>query len=1082
MIEGLSDIERWQQEEDARLEYEGYCNKIRKGLEELDEKSGERALWELIQNARDMSEQAHIKIDLTKESIIFSHHGKPFDYTSFRALVKQDSSKDRNGADQVGQYGTGFMTTHAFNRMVYVSGPFVVKSGKDTIKGYVQIKDFELDRTHVDTVDGPSKMKTQLKIVTEFWKGEMFSDVADDTTSFRYDLTAEQVAEVSTQISNAIRLMPFVLTINTRIKVIEICNQHANEHFTLKKEKSCSEVIDKDGWKVVKEEILLTNHNTSFSEPYVCKSLQSDKGDVIIIPPFPKICGDVYQVPSLFLWFPLLGTEAFGVNFIFHSKRFYPVEKRNNIMLPGSTITKKEKGGLNNAVLKEMTEVLFGYYANDEKAKTLTRKMCEVSFPTLCEDEETTNFYNEMQMMWNAVIPNWKVLPIGHAYYAVSDPKVKLLHRDFYSQLSSEQKNQYEAILANYALLPKNADGESFLIPDSDIIAWSETVDRWDCDRDKEFFISVSSVCNAIKTKRDDLHSFLMLMKDSGNTKVMDEYPLLPNRAGELRRKNELYNASFMNSEVYDLVRVVMGEDSRKIYDTSFLDVCEVNPYTQADLQRAITSTMSNWRTMALSNSEKNALSDDQLSALINFCSASCMPEFNNARGRMMPLIAQFHSKEFKVINTIRFRDEDEEDFYKTAFNLLLDYTLSILCHKSTEWVNQNKEWLKSFLTEYGPSTNEEHKKRLNDYGVIPNQKGDLCLLQNLRRNNGVPELMATIYRTVVGSDLYDKWVDVGFEDIVTFPADEPKNIATEIEGHLVSDMKQESQDRKFEKTVRDIVLEIAESKEWEDWFSQINDKKATYTFSMKSGKAQKSLFSIMDITDENLDRLAKLTESGRIECILDRMERLQELERDEKARFHHLHTIGKHIEGVLRERIGCDLVRVDGFDKSQTMVDDLQNGQDIVIRIKGNDGWKDVYYIEVKSKWDFSEPAHMSTHQIRKAVLHPDNYALCCVDLRLYKDGDLLNLPQQTILDCTRVKMNIGHDLTNMMREIVRADENSNDVQIKISDYRSNISAKIFEIGEPIDSLIKRIEALVSSRITDSKLQENDKSEKTCQ
>ena len=39
MKEELSDVELWQQAEDERLEYEGYCNKIRKGLEELDEKS-----------------------------------------------------------------------------------------------------------------------------------------------------------------------------------------------------------------------------------------------------------------------------------------------------------------------------------------------------------------------------------------------------------------------------------------------------------------------------------------------------------------------------------------------------------------------------------------------------------------------------------------------------------------------------------------------------------------------------------------------------------------------------------------------------------------------------------------------------------------------------------------------------------------------------------------------------------------------------------------------------------------------------------------------------------------------------------
>ena len=179
--EYLSPEELWQKAEKKRLEYEGYCNKIIQGLEGLNESSGERALWELVQNARDqrLDEEAEveIKIELTEKELSFSHHGKPFDYTSFRALVKQDSSKDRIGAKQVGKYGTGFMTTHAFNRMVYVSAPYIVKRGKDLISGYVQVKDFELDRTKVDTVEGPSIMEAQLDKVELFckkplWKGQ----------------------------------------------------------------------------------------------------------------------------------------------------------------------------------------------------------------------------------------------------------------------------------------------------------------------------------------------------------------------------------------------------------------------------------------------------------------------------------------------------------------------------------------------------------------------------------------------------------------------------------------------------------------------------------------------------------------------------------------------------------------------------------------------------------------------------------------------------------------------------------------------------------------------------------------------
>lgn len=1063
MKEVLSDVERWQEAEDERLEYEGYCNKIRKGLEELDEKSGERALWELVQNARDMSKDARIKIELTEDCIIFSHHGMPFDYTSFRALVKQDSSKDRNGVDLVGQYGTGFMTTHAFNRKVYVSGPFVVKFGKEDIKGYVQVNNFELDRTDVDTAEGPTKMKKQLDNVKKFWKeNQLYEEIIDDTTSFRYELSAEQIDGISQQISNAIRFMPFVLVINARIKEVEIFNHHTNEHFTLKKTEEYSHgTIEKNGWKEVTEKILRINNNTNTSESYTCKSLQSDEGDVIIIPPFPEICDDVNDIPSIFLWFPLLGTEAFGINFIYHSKRFYPVEKRNNIMLPGATIMKKEKGGNNSAVLKEMTEVLFDYYSKDENAKNLTREMCEVSFPQICEDEETQKFFQGMQLMWNKTIPNWKVLPVDNSHYAISDPNVKLLHRNFYSQLKPEQKIQYESILTNYALLPKKPDGKSYLMPASDIIAWSETVDRWNCNRDYEFFISVADVCKAIQSKTDDLHSFLMLMKESGNTEVMNDYPLLPNRAGELKKKNELYDASFMDSSIYELVKVVMGDDCKKIYDTQFRDVCEVNPYNQTDLQKAIASTMSEWRKTTLNNYDKKLLTDEQLSALIKFCSATCMPEFNNSRGRMMPLIVKFHEKEFNIVNTIRFRTDNEEEFYSTAFNFLLDYTLYLLCQKDVKWVELNKEWLKNFLAEYSPSTNDEHKKRLDDYGVLPNQKGELCLMKELRMNNGVPGEMVKIYETIFGKDLHETWIDKEFEGFIALTKDEPKDIANTIESSLVADMKQDTNNRKFNKIVRIIILKIAESREWEEWFSRINDKKAAYTFSMKSGDAQKSLFSLMDIKDEDLDRLAKLSETGNIEKMLDKMERQHELERENEARFNHLHAIGKYIEDVLRNKIGSDLVQVEQPNRrdGDIIAEDVQNGQDIIVRIKNGDAWADVYYVEVKSKWDFSEPAHMSARQIRNAVLHPNNYALCCVDLRSYKNDDLLNLSEQIILNNTRVKMDIGNELANMMQEIVRADDNSDDIQIKISDYRSNISAKVFEVGVPICDLIECIE-----------------------
>lgn len=1056
-----SQEERWQEAEDERLEYEGYCRKISQGLESQSETSGIRAIWELVQNARDLSDHAVIKIELTPQSLIFSHHGTPFDYTSFRALVKQDSSKDRADADTVGQYGTGFMTTHTFNRLVYVSAPFAVKRSKDDICGYIQITDFELDRRKVDKPEGPSLMKKQLEEVREFWKRPRLSSIDDERTSFRYDLDGEQVEQVSSYLESVVRLVPFVLILNETIEEIEVEDRYSNKHYTIRKiETGLPKNLAQEGWTEISETISMLNCATGKEEKVVCRSLKSDKGDVVIIPPYPDLCGNMKNIPSLFLWFPLLGTESFGVNFIFHSKRFYPVEKRNNIMLPSASQMSKEKGVENEKVLKEMMAVVFEYYKDEGHAKELDLDMCRVAFPAACENEETERFYKEMQGMWNSQVPTWKVLPIGDTKHSIDEKNVKLLHPNFYNELDEEQRRRYEPVIARYVSLVKNADGSDILIPSQNLIEWSEVVNRWNCGRDSEFFVTVADVCRAIKDSSDELFSFLMLLKESGNSKMMEEYPLLPNRKGQLRKRGDLYYGAFMDDAVYNLVCTVMGDDTAKMYDPRYIEVCDVNTYTESDLQKAITVTITSWRNQILNNN--GTLSDEQLNALIQFCSATALDDFKNQRGKMMRVLPEFYDKAFNQVSTIKYRSDDEEEFYKPAFNLLLDYTLSQVRLKDAAWVVEHKGWLLRFLQEYAPNENEDKKKKLDTYGVLPNQNAVLCLKSSLKANKGVPEEMVEIYKAVFNKDLKDEWIDPDFENLVELPIVTPKAVAQTIETSIVDDMKQES--HHFEKVVRRIILKVGESKDWQDWFGTIDDKKATYTFSMKTGEAQKSLFSLMDnLDDDSLARLAKLGENGNIGGLISKMEKIELQEKESTARFNHLHAIGKHIEDVLRGRIGKDVIKADMPETKEDVItaDDIQDGQDIVVRLCVNGIWKEIFYVEVKSKWGFNEPAHMSTSQIKMASRHPNEYALCCVDLRPYKDQNLAELPEEVIIGATKVKMKIGLVLNPMVSNILEADRQPDQVQIKISDYRSNISAGVFEQGVSFQELIDKIDSI---------------------
>ena len=74
--------------------------------------------------------------------------------------------------------------------------------------------------------------------------------------------------------------------------------------------------------------------------------------------------------------------------------------------------------------------------------------------------------------------------------------------------------------------------------------------------------------------------------------------------------------------------------------------------------------------------------------------------------------------------------------------------------------------------------------------------------------------------------------------------------------------------------------------------------------------------------------------------------------------------------------------------------------------------------------------------------------------------------LPKEKILGATKVKMDIGRTLFPLMSNILDAEKQSDDVQIKISEYRSNISAKVFEQGEPFDVLMAKIEEVAKMEL----------------
>src|SRR5689334_3782501 len=115
---------------DARHEVlaENTAQAVQKYLNKLFQEEARfcsRWVWELLQNARDASPEVGVSVWLIQEPsrMVFRHTGVPFTHKSIAHLIYHGSTKhDISDTDPIGQYGTGFLTTHLISKTVMVKG------------------------------------------------------------------------------------------------------------------------------------------------------------------------------------------------------------------------------------------------------------------------------------------------------------------------------------------------------------------------------------------------------------------------------------------------------------------------------------------------------------------------------------------------------------------------------------------------------------------------------------------------------------------------------------------------------------------------------------------------------------------------------------------------------------------------------------------------------------------------------------------------------------------------------------------------------------------------------------------------
>ena len=304
-----------------------------------------RWIWELLQNALDAS-TAHddpltVKIEYNRGELVFLHNGSSFKAKQIFNLIYHGSTK----ADQeetIGEYGSGFLTTHLLSPEIKVSGQLDNK----------QWFNFCLTRKS----DSPDALLDLMDEAWENFKESLsipYQPIPDSfTTQFIYPIIGAEAEEaVEKGIETLKQCTPFVVVFNSKFSSIDINNHGETLSFEVIKRSPI------DASKIQHITVAAHKNGNSNENEYV---LISDKKKTSVAVPLESnsnslVCQPVEKTPRLFKAVPLVGTESFSFPAIINSLDFEPSEDRDDVYIG---LGNDEANTKNQAVIKESYALL----------------------------------------------------------------------------------------------------------------------------------------------------------------------------------------------------------------------------------------------------------------------------------------------------------------------------------------------------------------------------------------------------------------------------------------------------------------------------------------------------------------------------------------------------------------------------------------------------------------------------------------------------------------------------------------------------------------------------------------------------
>lgn len=972
-----------------RANLQQHALKLLQGFDKLDEAAAKKAPWELVQNACDLTENCFVTVDFRNDELTFSHNGRPFSVKTLLALIKQVSGEKRAGQElalagdkpPVGQYGTGFITTHSFGRVIHLDSTLLLDE-LETGEA-IALADFVLDRstTAQDEASRLDELIDKLyaqeeEIYRRILETEPLAELGTTTTFCYKPASDTERRKIELALTSLQLYTPYVLALNDTLQGVTLVEADGKRTS-----------YEKGKWEAKAGYWQLPVRIGE--QPTTIKGLRSADGTLQVLLPVrgEEAIEPAADLARLFLYFPLVGTEGWGSNFLIHATEFAPTEPRDGLHLDLAIESVNQKAVRNRALLLTASEMIVDFLEQSAERIAQPIHLARIGFGEWPADEVAAQEYfpSLLQQLW---VERFRELPL------VDTPAGRRAVAACWF-LDPELLRDEAARLAMHAVAAQLWEQQ---IPTEELTAaWTDVLREWQDDTVN--WITAKNLAERLAQHGSleglepaALRQTYDYLLQQGMAQLFDDHALLPVGNGEFRVRSRVKLPENLKAGHLAALRGIVPEVVAEFVEPAFAGLAlALESYGRSKLERDVNDKTKKLR-------EGGNPADEQVLAGLLALNSIFPSELSkgmaaSTRRKLLPLVGRFYGQELpeEIVPTV---EGDEIDHERTPFRTLLKVLLGDVERKynaDAEWAAGALPLLLECLEVLAPVA--QMQEDVKAAALFPNQQKppQLCqpvgmlVEQDFEPAGGHAEQDATrlknIYKDVTGTDIRERLVHPDFEHVLSYFKPETqtgRDLAGKVESQLMEQPLDDITDHSKKSEIFAIVRLLADypKTEWNKFFPNINEKRANIVLAkVQNPKVKNDLFNIISLEDDQIEMLGNLAQEENFETIIELGRAAMMVSAQQHSDFEFKKEIGVMIEDLIRKRIQAEVAGL------PVQVLEQQGGQDMVVQLDG----KTVYYLEVKSHWQAGYSTTLSHLQAERAAENPDCYALCYVDLTTY-------------------------------------------------------------------------------------------------